>query len=234
MRARSSIRIRPRAGFTLIELILSIGAAALILIVANQVLFTSLRLRDRVSQAVESSAPLELALDTIRLDLQGVVTPKTNGLLSGSFRAGSLQSTVNSQPVSLEFNTTTGSLRDDEPWGVVQRVSYSLRSPVESGGGALDLYRGVCRNLLPLSVAEVEDQLLLRDVSRIDVEAFDGLQWLQQWDTTGTSGSTTNLPVAVRIRLQRGPTWGVDSGPVELLVPLGVQARTNSTSTVGG
>jgi type II secretory pathway component PulJ len=233
-RIGASTPTRSPAGFTLIELILSIGAAALILIVANQVLFTSLRLRDRVSGAVESAFPLELTLDTLRLDLQGVVTPKTNGILSGSFRAGMLQSTVDSRPISLEFNTTTGSLRETEPWGVVQRVSYSLRSPIDAGGGSLDLYRGVCRNLLSLSVAEVEDQLLLRDVARIDVEAFDGLQWLPQWDTTDPSGATTNLPVAVRIRLQRGPTWGADTGPVELLVPLGLQSRTNSTSTVGG
>jgi len=233
-RTPSAASARWAGGFTLIELILSIGAAALILIVANQVLFTSLRLRDRVSGAVESAFPLELTLDTLRLDLQGVVTPKTNGILSGSFRAGTLQSTVDSRPISLEFNTTTGSLSETTPWGAVQRVSYSLRSPVDAGGGSLDLYRGVCRNLLSLSVAEVEDQLLLRDVARVDVEAFDGIQWLPQWDTTDASGATTNLPVAVRIRLQRGPSWGADTGPVELLVPLGLQSRTNSTSTVGG
>ena len=103
MRPRFPVLNRTRSGFTLIELILSIGAAALILIVANQVLFTSLRLRDRVSDAVEASAPLELALDTLRLDLQGAVTPKTNGLMSGSFRAGALSSTTDSRPVSLEI-----------------------------------------------------------------------------------------------------------------------------------
>ena len=71
-------------------------------------------------------------------------------------------------------------------------------------------------------------------VARVDVEAFDGIQWLPEWDTTDSSGATTNLPVAVRIRLQRGASWGAYTGPVELLVPLGLQSRTNSTSTVGG
>jgi len=234
MSHRRRSRTRDRRGFTLIELILSIGAAALILIVANQVLFTSLRLRDRVSDAVEAAAPLELALDTLRLDLQGAVTPKTNGLMSGSFRAGNLSSTVNSQPVSLEFNTTTGTMRPAEPWGAVQRVSYGLRNSVDGGPGAMDLYRGITRNLLSLSTPEVEDQLLLRDVLRMDVESFDGLQWQPQWDTTDTSGITTNLPVAVRVRLQRGDSWGPNAGAVELLVPMGTQSRTNSTSTVGG
>ena len=83
-------------------------------------------------------------------------------------------------------------------------------------------------------VAEVEDQLLLRDVARLDVESFDGTQWLAQWDTTDVLGTTTNLPVAVRIRLQRGVSWGPDPGLVELLVPMSAQTRTNSTSTVGG
>lgn len=98
----------------------------------------------------------------------------------------------------------------------------------------MDFYRGVSRNLLSVSVAEVEDQLLLRDVTRIEVESFDGIQWLAQWDTTDTQGLTTNLPVAVRVRLLRGMSWGGNSGPVELLVPMSAQTRTNSTSTVGG
>ena len=234
MRPSFPTRRRTRSGFTLIELILSIGAAALILIVANQVLFTSLRLRDRVSDAIEASAPLELALDTLRLDLQGAVTPKTNGLMSGSFRAGVLSSTTDSRPVSLEFNTTTGTMRPAEPWGAVQRVLYGLRNSVDGGPGSSDLYRGISRNLLALSTPQIEDQLLLRDVARIDVECFDGMQWQSQWDTTDTSGSTTNLPVAVRLRLQRGMSWGADAGVVELLVPMGSQSRTNSTSTVGG
>lgn len=234
MSRRRRSRTGDRRGFTLIELILSIGAAALILIVANQVLFTSLRLRDRVSDAVEAAAPLELAIDTLRLDLQGAVTPKTNGPMSGSFRAGNLSSTVNSQPVSLEFNTTTGTMRPAEPWGAVQRVSYGLRNSVDGGPGAMDLYRGITRNLLSLSTPEVEDQLLLRDVLRMDVESYDGLQWQSQWDTSDTSGLTTNLPVAVRVRLQRGDSWGPNAGAVELLVPMGTQSRTNSTSTVGG
>jgi len=234
MITRVSSGSRNPSGFTLIELILSMGAAALILIVANQVLFTSLRLRNTVSDAIESAAPLELALDSLRQDIQGAVTPKTNGLISGSFRAGTLSSTVNAQPVSLEFNTTTGSRRASEPWGAVQRVSYSLRNSVEGGSASMDLYRGVCRNLLAISVAEVEDQLLLRDVARLDVESFDGTQWLAQWDTTDLLGTTTNLPVAVRIRFQRGVSWGPDPGLVELLVPMSAQTRTNSTSTVGG
>lgn len=234
MIARVPSGVRSPSGFTLIELILSIGAAALILIVANQVLFTSLRLRNSVSDAIESAVPLELAIDALRHDLQGATTPKTNGVLSGSFRAGSLASTVNAQPVSLEFNTTTGSLRASEPWGAVQRVAYSLRNSIEGGSAVTDLYRGVCPNLLAISVAEVEDQLILRDVARLDVECFDGVQWLPQWDTTDVSGNTTNLPVAIRIRLQRGESWGPDPGLVELLVPLSAQSRTNSTSTVGG
>ena len=103
-----------------------------------------------------------------------------------------------------------------------------------TGVGAANLYSSDSRNVLSGLSAGVEDQVLLRDVTRIDVESFDGTQWLPQWDTTDTSGTTTNLPVAVRIRLQRGSSWGANMGPVELLVPLSSQSRTNSTSTVGG
>lgn len=229
-RSRSSAAGR---AFTLIELVLSIGAAGLILIVVNSALFSAIRLRNATSNAVDAALPVELALDVIRKDLQCAVPPKTNGVLSGPFRSGSINSDGVAQPVSLELYTATGTLKSQEPWGDIQRVTYGLKPSVETSGSQ-DLYRGVCRNLLSVSTPDVEDQLLLRNVARIDFECFDGNQWQAIWDTSDTSSITTNLPVAVRVRIQMGESVTDTSAPVELLVPLSAQSRTNSTSTVGG
>jgi type II secretory pathway pseudopilin PulG len=222
------------SAFTLIELLLSIGAAALILGVTQTAFFSALRLRNSVSDAVDNAAPLELALDQIKRDLQCAVPPKASGVLSGGFRVGSISSLGTALPVAIELYTATGSLKAQEPWPDIQRISYGLRTSTEVGNGSQDLYRGVCRNLLPLSTPEVEDQLMLRDVSRIDFECFDGTQWTPYWDTTDTTSVNTNLPVAVRVRIQLGRPGAIRSDAVELLVPIDSQSRTNSTSTAGG
>jgi type II secretory pathway component PulJ len=225
---------RERSAFTLIELLLAIGAAALILGVTQAAFFSALRLRNTVSDAVDTAAPLELALDTLKRDLQCAVTPKSSGVLSGGFRAGTVNSVGTAQTVNLELYTSTGQLKAQEPWGDIQRVSYGLRNSTESGSQSLDLYRGVCRNLLSLSTPEVEDQLLVRNVSRIEIECYDGTQWIQNWDTTDTSSVNTNLPIAVRVRVLLGQPGAVRTDPIELLVPIDSQSRTNSTSTAGG
>lgn len=223
-----------RSAFTLIELLLSIGAAALILGVTQTAFFSALRLRNSVSDAVDNAAPLELALDAIRRDIQCAVPPKASGVLSGGFRSGSISSLGTAQAVGIEIYTTTGVLKAQEPWGDIQRISYGLRNSVDAGNTSQDLYRGVCRNLLSISTPEVEDQLLLRDVSRIDFECFDGTQWTPNWDTTDTSSVNTNLPIAVRVRIQLGKPGAVRADAIEMLVPIDSQSRTNSTSTAGG
>ena len=230
----ANVRRSPRSAFTLIELLLSIGAAALILGVTQTAFFSALRLRNSVSDAVDNAAPLELALDTIKRDIQCAVPPKASGVLSGGFRSGQVNSLGTAQAVGLELYTGTGVLKSQEPWGDIQRISFGLRNSVDAGNTSQDLYRGVSRNLLSLSTPEVEDQLLLRDVSRIEFECYDGTQWTPYWDTTDTSSVNTNLPVAVRVRIQLGKPGAVRSDSVELLVPIDSQSRTNSTSTAGG
>lgn len=233
-----NLRPRHRPGtpnaFTLIELVLAIGAAALILVVANTALFSALRLRNTVSDAVDAAAPLEQALDLMRRDLQCAVPPKGSGVLSGGFRSGTVTSLGLTEPVALEIYTATGTLKLEEPWGDIQRVTYGLKQSTDGGAGSQDLYRSVCRNLLTLSTPAVEDQLLLHDVARLEIQCFDGTQWNLNWDTSDTSSPSTNLPVAVRVRLQLGHGATANPNPVELLVPVDARSRTNSTSTAGG
>ena len=55
--------------FTLIEMILAIGVAAMVLIAVNTALFASLRLRDATQNVVDAAAPLDQAVSYIRRDL---------------------------------------------------------------------------------------------------------------------------------------------------------------------
>jgi type II secretion system protein J len=219
------------AAFTLIEMILAIGVASIVLIAANAAFFTALHLRDATADAVDAASPIDQSLTLLRRDLQCAVTPKASGVLSGDFKIGNVTSTGISEPVAAEIYTATGALSENAPWGDIQRVTYELKNST-SGVNGRDLYRSVTRNLLTETTPDVEDQLMIRGVDSVQFSAYDGSQWNDSWDTTDTTSANTNLPVAVRVDIQLTSS-GKNSLPIEILVPIDSQSRTNSTSTVG-
>ncbi len=219
--------------FTLIEMILAIGVAAMVLIAVNTALFASLRLRDATQDVVDAAAPLDQAVSFIRRDLQCVVTP-TNGtskVLSGSFRAGSISSAGVPESVAVEMFTATGTLSANAPWADIQRVTYELKQPNDRNAVGRDLYRSVVRNLLTLTTPDVQDQLMLSGVQDIKFTCFDGAAWQETWDTTGLTSTVTNLPLAVRVDIQMAGKNAATAQPIELVVPIDAQTRTNTVPT---
>lgn len=212
-------------------MILAIGVASIVLIAANAAFFTALHLRDATADAVDAASPIDQSLTLLRRDLQCAVTPKASGVLSGDFKIGNVTSTGISEPVAAEIYTATGALSENAPWGDIQRVTYELKNST-SGVNGRDLYRSVTRNLLTETTPDVEDQLMIRGVDSVQFSAYDGSQWNDSWDTTDTTSANTNLPVAVRVDIQLTSS-GKNSLPIEILVPIDSQSRTNSTSTVG-
>jgi type II secretion system protein J len=220
--------------FTLIEMVLAIGVAAIVLVAVNTVLFAALRLRDATSDAVDAAAPVDQTVTFLRRDLECVVTP-TNGtskVLSGDFRVGNVNSTGVPEPVAIEMFTATGALNANAPWADIQRVTYELKQPTERSATGKDLVRSVTRNLLTLTTPEVEDQLMMSGVESIKFACFDGSQWQDAWDTTGVTSVNTNLPVAVRVDIQMSGNGGASAAPIEMVVPIDSQSRTNAVITV--
>jgi type II secretion system protein J len=227
----SHFALRTFTAFTLIEMILAVGVAALVLAVIGSAFFAALHLREVTQAAVDGAAPVDLALAVMRRDLQCVVTP-TNGtskILSGNFRVGSLTSPGVSQPVAIEMFTATGALRDNAPWGDIQKVTYELKDPADRNAPGKDLYRSVTRNILAATTPDVQDQWMLGGVQNIEFSCFDGSQWSDSWDTTGVTSVNTNLPVAVRVRIQLAGNNSANTQPIEILVPIDSQSRSNAT-----
>jgi type II secretion system protein J len=213
--------------FTLIEMVLAIGVAAIVLIAINTVLFAALRLHEETADMVDAASPVDQTVTFLRRDLECVVTP-TNGttkVLSGDFRAGSVSSDGVAEPVAVEMFTATGALSDSTPWADIQRVTYELKDPTDPSATGKDLVRSVVRNLLTITTPEVDDQLMMSGVASIKFSCFDGSQWQDTWDTTGVTSSNTNLPVAVRVDIQMA--GDNNSQPIEMVVPIDSQARTN-------
>jgi type II secretion system protein J len=235
MNHRESSLDRPRqaSGFTLMEMLLALAVSAIVLAGIGGVFYSAVRLRERTAALVDEAAPLQQALAFVRRDLRGVVPP--GGVLQGDFKSGTLSSGV-VQGYGLQFCTTTGVIRDEVPWGDIQEITYELRDPTERNNtGGKDLIRIVTRNLLATATQDASDQWLLGNVQSLEVACYDGTEWRESWDS---SMGDTNLPVAVRLRLQlatdRTSGGGSTRSPIEMIIPLVTQSRTNTTQTTGG
>ena len=208
-------------------MILAVGVAAIVLVAINAVFFAAVHLRDVTQAAVDEATPVDLAVTILRRDLQCVVPPEPNGVLTGDFKVGNVASLGTSLPVSAEMYTATGTLRENSPWGDIQRVTYELKDAADRNAAGKDLIRSITRNLLTTSTPDIEDQTLLSGVAGLKFSCFDGAQWLDAWDTTDMSTANTNLPVAVRVQIQMAGS-SASPLPVEILVPIDSQSRTNT------
>jgi len=225
---------RSPGAFTLIELLMAVVIFGIVLAAINTVFYGALRLQKRVTEKVDETQSLNVALDLIRRDLQNIVPP--GGVLAGPLRIGAVSvGTAMAQFPGIEFCATTGIVDDRAPWGDIQRVVYQLRPATDRAQPlGRDLVRCVTRNLLATTVQEAVEQRVLRDVETLEFLGFGGTDWRELWDTTMTE---TNLPAAIRVRLAlaQEKMSGLDRNqPVEMFVPLGVTVATNQAASTGG
>jgi type II secretion system protein J len=231
--------------FTLLELLLAIAISAVVMTAIMFVFYSALKLRNRTHDVVERSLPLQQTLAIIKRDLSNLVPP--TGKLAGALQSTPTYSTIGSslgtsssrnRGSGPDFYTAAGVVDDTGPWGEVQRVSYFLAAPTNNVPGQ-DLYRSVARNLLPLNQYTTDDQYLMSGVEQITFQYYDGNSWKDTWDSTTTdqtTGLTNNLPLAIKLqlRLHSAGRSAATLAPVELVVPVPVQARTNAPVEIAG
>jgi hypothetical protein len=127
--------------------------------------------------------------------------------------------------------TATGALAANSPWGDIQRVTYELKNPTDTSANGKNLVRSVARNLLSVSTPEVTDQLMMSGVQSLKFSGYDGSQWQATWDTTDATSLNTNLPLAVRVEIRMAGNNNANEEPIQIVVPIDAQSRTNRTST---
>ena len=227
---------RKTQGFTLIEMLLAVAIFSIVLLAINAVFYSALHLERTTNRALDERLPLNQALAILRRDLQGAVQPNSNGVFICDFKSGASRSGLGASgsASTLEFCTTTGVINDDVPWGDTQRVSYQLVEATDrTTTKGRDLVRVITRNLLPVTTEEVDEQWLMGNIESLEFLNYTGTDWRDSWDTTM---GDTGLPQAVRVRIQlaaNNPGNAFKREPLELLVPLTTQARTNQATTGG-
>ncbi|MBE7502303.1 MAG: prepilin-type N-terminal cleavage/methylation domain-containing protein [Verrucomicrobiales bacterium] len=231
--ARSQSRV---AGFTLLEVLLAVVVFAVVLVAMHYVFHGALRLRNRTTASLEEAVPLQQALAVIQRDLANLASP--GGTLAGPLQTAPTGTTATLLGrVAPDFYTTVGVLRDTDPWPEIQRVTYRLTSPTNDRPG-LELFRSVNRNLLALVESTPDDQFLLGGVETVTFQYFDGTTWRYDWDSTGemTADLTSGLPSAIKVEivLTSALTNRAEPEPIELVVPVTVQADTDTATQASG
>jgi len=222
--------------FTLIEILIAVAIFGIVLVAINTVFYSGLHLQRATTRMLDESAPVQQAFAMMRRDLRGAILPPTNSAFGSWFKSGAdNQSFGSSSDATLEFYTTTGTLRHENPWSDLQRVSYQLTNSTDRTTlQGRDLMRVVTRNLMPTGVEESELEYVMSGVESMEYECFNGTEWSKTWDT---ELEDAGLPQAVRVRLLMINTNAVNSilrEPLELLVPIVTQSRTNATQVAGG
>lgn len=227
--------LRPTRGFTLLELLIATAVAAIVLLAINTTFFGALRLHHTTHEKIDRDLMQQRALAIVRRDLAGLMLPTggTGPVLAGELQTAGLSPSPNDpegERVSPDFYTNSGKIDGWNPFSEVQKVAYFLTASSD-GTQSKTLVRALTRNLLPVQdTGPDEQQILLPGVAAAEVEFFDGLAWVSEWD----SAVTSTLPTAIKFRLVlagrgSGPDVG---GPVELVVPVWATTTTSQTEAI--
>ena len=227
---------RATSGFTLIEILVASLAATLILVAVYGIFQRAVKTRDHATARIHQALQRERTASILRNDLRSAFL--SGGVLASTMEGGA-QSPKSRFPGYLRFTATTGRDHPDEAYGDVQQVEYSVSENAASSSGAADnstgtLVRTRTRDLLADVPQVVSDEQILAGVQTFEVTFFDGSDWQQSWQVSGTAAT---LPQAIRIRIQQAaPSEQIPTPPpLEILVPLNTEALTSSTaSTTGG
>jgi type II secretion system protein J len=198
-----------------------------VLVAIQTVFFGALRLRNTTDAQLDADLTLQRAVTLIQHDLAGIMLPGTLGGALQSSPTSSLSLDQNTQRVSPDFYTTSGSIDGWNPFSEVQMVSFALGAS-NDGSNTKTLYRLVTRNLLPAADTTADQQPLLTGLSDATFEFYDGSEWTDTWDSTVSN----TLPAAIKVSfLFPAPPSGPAPDPIEIVVPIMATTSTSSSSS---
>ena len=228
----TALRTPPvRRAFTLLELLVALGCAAVLLSALLVAFSGSWRLQEQAQRRALAEAPRAAAVQRLRRELAAAVPP--GGLLAEPLLATMTTSGEQRQD-DLTFVAAIGATSPDTAGGDLVRLHYYLPAS-ETTADAWQLVRTAETNLLAVATdSEPAALVVLDDVAAFTVSGYDGSVWQDGWDAT-VQGNV--LPAALRVRVDFAERAGVTPRPLQLTVPfaaVGGAIAAAAPSTGGG
>lgn len=176
-------------GFTLLELLVAMFIVSTIAATLYSGLNTSFRAKRRIEASVVPVRAAGAALEIIARDLDSAVLPHPESAnleseifyLAGPFMAGT-QTGASADALMSFFCIGSESLPNVPLTEGVRRVELAL----VGDGTSTVLVRRIARNLLSgdLTLPAEEEEVLCERVRTFTLRFFDGLEWVESWDST--------------------------------------------------
>ncbi len=222
-----------RKAFTLLELLVAMTLMVVAASCLYSALYTGFKARRSALSAVEPTSLAINAIELLKQDICGVLAP--TGVLAGAFLGIDAVGANGMDSDSLEFYTTHVYASEDHPIGGLGKIELALEEDTDENRENYRLVRRVTSNLLPPRTIEPEDQVLCRDVTSLNLQYFDGEDWVEEWDSTADANS---LPLAVQIEIKianrviRGTSVPQERRLVQsFAIPCGVWAKQEEETT---
>jgi hypothetical protein len=177
-----------------------IVATAIMAVLAGSLyatLHTAFQARRSATTAVEETRLADLALAFLAADLESAVVP--SGILAGGFLGEPSTDAAGRPADTLLLHATAPGGTAVEGVGDLRMIEFVCEPSDEEDGG-LVLLRRVTTNLLAPTTPEPEEEILCRNIFTFSLRYFDGVEWLETWDSTTQDNQ---LPAAVEVTLQR-------------------------------
>jgi prepilin-type N-terminal cleavage/methylation domain-containing protein len=182
------------AAFTLFEMLVATAIMAVLAGSLYATLHVAFRARRTATSAVAEVRQVGLALELVRTDIRAAVVPR--GILAGAF-VGEQGTNAFGRPAdTLLLHCTAPASQPCEGVGDIRLVELLC---AQDDDGTTALIRRVTTNLLRPTVGELDEEILCRNVYAFALRYFDGLDWLDNWDSTTQDNQ---LPAAIELTLQ--------------------------------
>ena len=213
---------RSEAGFTLIELVISLGIVAFMMMLAWQTTSAAIFTRKNLAFEQERDHELRVATSRIVRDLGSAYLSSNEDQSSMERRTlfiGRSEGTVD----ELRFSTMAHEvLWADANESEQTVVTYMAESDPDDRSKTNLVRKELRRMPDPLesrgeTPAEVD--LLIRDVERVKFEYFDfkDKSWKQRWDSTQVDAERGRLPTRVRVTIEVAIHRGDDKETVKYI-----------------
>ena len=180
---------RAAHGFTMLELLVAITLMALLAGSLYGSMFVGMKAHRSATSAVEPARTAALALELLRQDFDAALPP--NGVLAGAFIG------IDGVGESDSLSFFSAANNDGSSGSDIRKVDLTVATIADELHPVL--IRQITTNLLASDETLVREQVLCRNVKFFDMRYYDGLYWLDTWDSTGQDNT---LPVAVEVTLE--------------------------------
>ncbi|MBN2377632.1 MAG: GspJ family type II secretion system protein [Sedimentisphaerales bacterium] len=181
-------------GFTLLELLAAMGMMVVLAGSLYGSLYIGLKSKERAEAAVGPVRQSRIILKILQQDIEASLPP--TGILEGVFQGFSGVDSRGRDSDTLLFYTSRYS--PHIPGVVSDIVQVELLLTPSYNNQTNYLVRRTTVNLLPSATPEYHEEILCRDVASLNLNYYDGYDWLDNWDSAAMEDT---LPQAVEITI---------------------------------